>query len=89
MKVPGVGFVGVGRVQSKAVPALEFTLPTPEGQKLALDLLTEGSYHREFADDEEKCEYFVSVEWLETKDLANAVQEVGMFGNQNPYYRHK
>lgn len=83
VKVPGAGFVGVGRVLSKAVPASEFTLATPEGQKPALEVLTEGSYHREFVDDEEKCEYFVSVEWLETKDLANAVQEVGMFGNQN------
>lgn len=83
VKVPGAGFVGVGRVLNEAVPASEFTLATPEGQKPALEVLTEGSYHREFADDEEKCEYFVSVEWLETKDLANAVQEVGMFGNQN------
>lgn len=87
VKVPGTGFVGVGRVLSEAVAASGFSLDTSEGEKPALEVLSEGSYHREFAGDEEKCEYFVSVEWLDTKDLVNAVQEVGMFGNQNTVCR--
>ena len=48
----------------------------------ALDVLR-GSYHREFADDPEQSEYFVPVEWLHTVPESQAVQEVGMFGNQN------
>ncbi|SKB26201.1 hypothetical protein [Sphingopyxis flava] len=28
-------------------------------------------------------EYFVSVKWLHTVPLADAVNEIGMFGNQN------
>ncbi len=83
VKVPGAGFVGVCRALSHALPASEFTLNTSEGERPALEVLKEGTYHREFADDEEKCEYFVSVEWLDTKNLEQAVQEVGMFGNQN------
>ncbi|MCG9736442.1 hypothetical protein L1D51_21030 [Pseudoalteromonas shioyasakiensis] len=83
VKVPGVGFVGVARVTNEALPAAEFTVTTDTEEKPALEVLTEGSYHREFLDDEEKCEYFVSVEWLETKELDEAIQEVGMFGNQN------
>jgi len=83
VKVPGAGFVGVGRVLNEAVSASEFSLATPGGEKPALDVLSEANYHRELVGDEEKCEYFVSVEWLDTKELANAVQEVGMFGNQN------
>lgn len=83
VKVPGAGFVGVARVLNEAVSAAEFLISTPEGERPALEVLTEGKYHREFVDDDEQCEYFVSVEWLDTKDLNEAVQEVGMFGNQN------
>ena len=83
VNVPGEGFVGVGRVLSEAVPASQFFISTPDGEKPALEILVKGSYHRELVDDDEKSEYFVSVEWLETKDLGEAIREVGMFGNQN------
>lgn len=82
-KIPGKGFVGVGRVIGPSVPASEFELSTAEGNKPALDILTKASYHREFLDDEELCEYFVPIAWLDTKSAEQAVQEVGMFGNQN------
>ena len=29
------------------------------------------------------CEYFVSVKWLETREIDQAVREIGFFGNQN------
>ena len=83
VKVPGSGFVGVGRVASYAQPASEFIIDTDEGERHALEILERGTYHREFAGDEEKCEYFVTVDWLDTKTVDEAVQEVGMFGNQN------
>ena len=38
---------------------------------------------RDFADDPERSEYFVPVDWLQTVDIDAGVQEVGMFGNQN------
>ena len=41
------------------------------------------NYHRQWANDPEKCEYFVPVKWLQTVSQAQGVQEVGMFGNQN------
>lgn len=83
VKVPGEGFVGVGKVLSRALSASEFQLPTSNGVKPVLDVLTDASYHREYADDDDKAEHFVAVEWLETKAIEDAVQEVGMFGNQN------
>jgi hypothetical protein len=83
VKVPGAGFVGVGRVTGEALPTSEFSIVTEKGEIPALDVLTGGSYHREYVDDEEKCEYFVPVQWLDTKEVTEAVQEVGMFGNQN------
>ena len=77
-KIPGKGFVGVGRVTGSRIPASDFII---EG-KPALEILR-ANYHREFANDPEKAEYFVPVEWDRTLTEDKAVQEVGMFGNQN------
>ncbi len=83
VKVPGSGFIGVGLVTGEAQPASEFLLSMEEGEHLAVNILSGASYHREYVGDEEKCEYFVPVRWLDTKSVSSAVQEVGMFGNQN------
>jgi hypothetical protein len=81
-KIPGKGFVGVCRVIGPRVAAKEFSI---DGRP-ALDVL-QGGYHRQFVDDPERAEYFVPVEWLVTVPEAQAVQEVGMFGNQNTVCR--
>jgi hypothetical protein len=78
VKIPGKGFVGVGRVTGSRVAAKDFQI---DGSP-ALEILKAG-YHREFADDPEKSEYFVPVEWEHTVLEDQAIQEVGMFGNQN------
>lgn len=83
VKIPGNGFVGVGRVLGHAQAAKDFILSTSKGSLPALEVLTQGTYHSEFADNEEKSEYFVPIEWLETKPFDEAIQELGMFGNQN------
>ncbi|WP_376697244.1 hypothetical protein [Wenzhouxiangella sp. EGI_FJ10305] len=96
IKVPGSGFVGVGRVTEKAVPAADFQLPGPGGAlRPALDVLTEDHYMRDHVDDSDLCEYFVAVDWIETVPLEKAFNEVGLFGNQNtvcapktPKWRH-
>lgn len=76
--IPGEGFVGVGRVTGPRQAARDFII---DGSP-ALDVL-QANYHREFAEDEERSEYFVPVEWLTTRDRNRAVWEVGMFANQN------
>lgn len=78
VKIPGKGFVGVGKVTGPRVAAAEFTID----DRPALDVL-EANHHREFADDPEKAEYFIPVRWLQTVPEHQAVQELGMFGNQN------
>ena len=83
VKVPGSGFVGVGRVTGRAQPAADFRVTTPQGELPVLDVAKGGNYHRELADDPERCEYFVPVQWLQTVPLDKAVQEIGLFGNQN------
>lgn len=78
VKVPAAGFVGVGRVTGPRVAARDFLID----DQPALDVLT-GNYHREFVEDPERSEYFVPVAWEKTVPQSAAVQEVGMFGNQN------
>jgi hypothetical protein len=75
VKAPGYGFVGVGRVKGRAVPAADYMIATPEGDKPALEVLKEGNYHRQFVDDPEKTEIFVPLTWLQTVPLDQAVQE--------------
>lgn len=77
-KIPGKGFVGVGRVTGSRVPAKDFIIDN----RPALEVL-QADYHRDFSQDPEKAEYFVPVEWDRTVTEDKAVQEVGMFGNQN------
>lgn len=96
VKAPGRGFVGVGRVRSGAVPAPDFKLIGEDGtERPALSLLTRASYFRDSLDDPERREVFVPIEWAETRPLSEAVNETGMFGNQNtvcapktPKWRH-
>lgn len=85
VKAPGYGFVGVGKVKSRPQRASEFTI---DGRP-ALDVLQEGDYFRQFADDLDKCEWFVEVEWKETVGIEKGVKEVGLFGNQNTVCKPK
>jgi hypothetical protein len=45
--------------------------------------LNGGHYHRESVNDPDKCEYFVPVKWLQTVPLEKAINEIGLFGQQN------
>ena len=83
VKAPGYGFVGVGEVTGPREPITTFRVATPDGERPATEVLTGTSYHREFADDSERMEYFVPVRWLHSVPLDQAVNEIGMFGNQN------
>lgn len=83
VRIPGEGFVGVGTVTGTVQPASEFQLDTGDGERPCLDVLTEGSYHREYADDPTKSEYFISVRWEEARSVAKAFHETGLFGQQN------
>jgi hypothetical protein len=83
VKAPGYGFVGVGEVAGGPQSAADFLISTPQGERPALEVLTEGNYHRELADDPERMEYFIPVRWLHAVSLEQAVNEIGLFGNQN------
>lgn len=95
VKIPKTGYVGVGRVTEAVRPIKEFTVKTPTGDRPALEVLKHAEQYKPNADDPEKAEYFVRVEWLDTVPTEKAVNEVGLFGNQNtvcqpttPKWRH-
>ena len=95
VNVPRSGYVGVGRVVEAVQPASEFRVSTPEGERLALDVIRDGERFRARNDDPDTAEYFVRVDWLDAVPVSEAVYEVGFFGNQNtvcqpttPKWRH-
>lgn len=83
VKVPGKGFTGVARVTGRAQPITTFKVMTTTGEVSILEATNGSSYHREFENDSERCEYFVPVKWLQTVPLEKAIQEVGLFGSQH------
>jgi hypothetical protein len=86
VNVPKKGYVGVGRVTGQAVRAREFEVDI-DSEKQQFMNVTKANHHQDFIDDEEKSEYFVPVEWIETKPLEEAISELGFFGNQNTVCR--
>ncbi|MCE5259890.1 MAG: endonuclease NucS [Chloroflexi bacterium] len=83
VNIPKIGYVGVGVVVGQREPASTFRVTTPNGEIPVLDVVKRGTYLRNYIDDPERCEYFVPVRWLDTVPLQKAVQEIGLFGNQN------
>lgn len=95
VKIPGTGYVGVGRVLESACPVGEFTVEVNGRPRPALEVLSGADKLRRSADDPEKAEYFVRMAWLETRSEADAFDEVGLFGIQHtvcrpstPKWRH-
>lgn len=83
VKIPGRGYVGVGRVKEAVQSVKDFTVTTPDGERPALEVLHHKDQYFQTADDPEKAEYFVRVDWLDTVPASKAINEVGLFGNQN------
>ena len=95
VKIPKKGYVGVGIVLESVQSASDFKVQTDSGEQPALMVLKHADKYRLTADDPERAEYFVRVKWLDTVSENKAVNEVGLFGNQNtvcqpttPKWRH-
>lgn len=77
------GYVGVGRVTEPAVAVNDFAVEVDGKTANILQAPLEASNMGWEADDPERCEYLVRVEWLDTVPRERAVWEKGMFANQN------
>lgn len=83
VKIPGRGFVGVGRVMGRSQPASSFKIITVNGELSVADVAKRANYHLANIADSDTCEYFVPVRWLNAVPVEQAFQEIGLFGNQN------
>lgn len=79
VNIPGTGYVGVGKVTERVQPIADFKIRG----KPAVKVLDNASELRKRVKDPDTAEYFVRVDWLETRPENEAVREVGFFGNQN------
>lgn len=95
VKIPKKGYVGVGIVVEPVQIVTEFNVQTENGEQPVSSVLKHGNDYLADADDPDLAEYFVRVHWLDVVPENNAVNEVGLFGNQNtvcqpttPKWRH-
>ncbi len=67
----------------EAEPVGDFKVATPTGNVPLLTLPLEAPDMGQMADDPEKREYVVRVQWTKTLSKEMAIWEKGMFANQN------
>ena len=79
----GVGYVRVGIVQDEAVPIDHFRVDDGKGMVPITSLRLKAANHKTQAQDVDKAEHFVRVEWIRTVSVPEAMREKGFFGNQN------
>ncbi len=87
VKLPGDGYVGVGRVTEPVQAWDKFRVSTPLGRRPISEVL--GTPGKPWIDARpaDKAERFVGVAWLDTIPEEQAFDEVGLFGNQNTVCR--
>ncbi len=81
VRIPKEGYVGVGIVESTAIPASEFEVQDNGKTFSILEIKTSANYGSRVNTDDQ--EYFVKVKWIKTFSRADAYDELGFFGNQN------
>lgn len=81
--IPQTGYVGVGTTTGRAVRFDEATLPTPEGEQPLSVLPMDGSYPDAQNAGDDETEWVLPVRWIDTRPVAEAFWEKGMFANQN------
>lgn len=80
------GFVGVARVADTRVPVDEFMVTTENGEQKPLPSIVQSELNL-YANDPDKADYAVRLEWLHTIAPKDAVWEKGFFANQNTVAR--
>lgn len=81
--IPGTGYVGVGIVKAAAVPVRDFRVGIDGRGTPLLEAPLTAPRMGEFADDPEKTEYVVGVDWVRKFPRNQAIWEKDMFANQN------
>jgi len=69
------------------VSGKNFYVSTEQGTQQIFKVIANPERYLKFSQDPERAEYFVRVKWLDTRAEASAINDVGMFGNQNTVCR--
>jgi len=85
--LPKTGYVGVGTVKEPTVSVKDFTVLVDGKETPILEAPLKAPQLPEHAQDPDKYEFFVRVEWVKTQPIAQAYWEKGMFANQNTVCR--
>jgi len=84
VNIPGRGYVGVGTVKDPVVPARDFIVTLGDGKTISLlSAPLKAPKMDEFADDPDKTEQVVRVEWLRAVPREEAYWEKGLFAKQH------
>lgn len=89
--VPERGYVGVGIVREPVMRVRDFTVDVNGKTIPILDAPLRATKMGENADDPEKSEYVVRIDWLKTLAVEQAIREKGLFAKQHTAckLRHK
>lgn len=87
VNIPKSGYVGVGIVRERSIPAHEARFEIDGNIIPFFELKLQGEYHKNLP--VEKAEYIVKVDWIKTVPQSNAISEYGFFGNQHTVSRPK
>jgi hypothetical protein len=83
VNIPKTGYVGVAEVLDAPIVSDEFEVIVDGKKKLFLEIEKNGNYPTRKEKGEDKAEYLVPVKWIKAVSKKDAVDEVGLFGNQN------
>lgn len=87
VRIPRKGYVGVGRVTSKAEPVDDFTIIVDGKEQRLVDVAPVIARAGRYSDDPETAEYLVRVEWIKCVPSTEAFDMPGFFGQQNTVAR--
>lgn len=85
--IPGKGYVGIGKVVKEAVPAKDAVVLLEGKEHRLLDCTLHNPNIGHDADDLEKCEYVVAIEWQKTVSIQKAFWTLGLRSNQNSAFK--
>jgi len=95
VNIPHTGYVGVAIVEEPAIITKHFRvqvnnklIPIVDAPLKLSEKEREG-FLKKYASDEERAEYFVRVKWIKSVPIAQAVKQIGFFGNQNSVCKPK
>ena len=81
--VPQQGYVGVGEVTQEKTPVTDFEVEIDGETRSLLDVDLDADHMDENATDPDLREYVVGIDWSETRPIADAYWESGLYANQN------